>query len=209
MAAPPPTLPYAHLNLRRNPFGEPATEERIWLAVVDVEDLAGELRDRCGTGREPVTGGSTGSGRGVAVSSKEAHRAARPTEQPRPADGGAVRGPPGQGQDNPSSRAARAFPERTPRPVDRRGVARCPPRWAAVPGRRLHARCAGPAAHLAEATVGRPRGSLRPGPGAPPIRVRSPYGARGGGNDRGAIATRFPPSRRMGSPRTGIRTGSL
>ena len=32
----PAVLPFAHLNLRRNPFGEPEPEERAALAVVDV-----------------------------------------------------------------------------------------------------------------------------------------------------------------------------
>ena len=37
------TLPYAHLNLRRNPFGEVPANERAALAVVDVEELASLL----------------------------------------------------------------------------------------------------------------------------------------------------------------------
>jgi hypothetical protein len=38
------TLPYAHLNLRRNPFGEPSRAERAGLAVVELGDLLGFLR---------------------------------------------------------------------------------------------------------------------------------------------------------------------
>ena len=38
------TLPYAHLNLRRNPFGELEPEERAELAVTEVVDLAERLR---------------------------------------------------------------------------------------------------------------------------------------------------------------------
>ena len=37
MATAPPDLPFAGLNLRRNPFGEPRREERAPLAVTDVE----------------------------------------------------------------------------------------------------------------------------------------------------------------------------
>ena len=37
-------LPFAHLNLRRNPFGEVPTEERADLAVVDIEPLVPALR---------------------------------------------------------------------------------------------------------------------------------------------------------------------
>ena len=33
-------LPYAHLNLRWNPFGEPSREDRAELAVVELPDLA-------------------------------------------------------------------------------------------------------------------------------------------------------------------------
>jgi len=43
----PPGLPFAHLNLRRNPFGEVAAEERPALAVVDeaaLDGLAARLR---------------------------------------------------------------------------------------------------------------------------------------------------------------------
>lgn len=40
---PPPGLPFAHLNLRRNPFGEPAPEERAALAVAEVEPWAARL----------------------------------------------------------------------------------------------------------------------------------------------------------------------
>lgn len=35
---------FAHLNLRRNPFGELTIEERAALAVVDLDDAAGRLR---------------------------------------------------------------------------------------------------------------------------------------------------------------------
>lgn len=38
------TLPYAHLNLRRNPYGELAAETRARVAVVEVGDLAERLR---------------------------------------------------------------------------------------------------------------------------------------------------------------------
>ncbi len=38
------TLPYAHLNLRRNPFGEMGRKERSEVAVADVEDLVERLR---------------------------------------------------------------------------------------------------------------------------------------------------------------------
>ncbi len=40
----PPTLPFAHLNLRCNPFGELAPADRAELAVVDVEPLVDRLR---------------------------------------------------------------------------------------------------------------------------------------------------------------------
>jgi hypothetical protein len=53
-------LPFAHLNLCRNPFGELTPEERVDLAVVDAEAYAAHLRQprcavqfvgRCGTGK--------------------------------------------------------------------------------------------------------------------------------------------------------------
>ncbi len=47
-------LSFAHLNLRRNPFGEPPREERAGLAVVSVDGLADELHQRCAS-RPPGT----------------------------------------------------------------------------------------------------------------------------------------------------------
>jgi hypothetical protein len=38
-------LPYAHLNLRRNPFGEFSEEERTALALVDVDAIIARLDD--------------------------------------------------------------------------------------------------------------------------------------------------------------------
>jgi len=38
-------LPFAHLNLRRNPFGELTPEERAELAVVDVDRFVDRLRE--------------------------------------------------------------------------------------------------------------------------------------------------------------------
>ena len=46
MRAPASHLPFAHLNLTRNPFGEPDLGARADLAVVDVEHLARPLRER-------------------------------------------------------------------------------------------------------------------------------------------------------------------
>jgi hypothetical protein len=40
----PPSLPYAHLNLRRNPFGELEAEERAELAVAEVGSLVARVR---------------------------------------------------------------------------------------------------------------------------------------------------------------------
>jgi hypothetical protein len=39
------SLPYAHLNLRRNPFGEFSEDERTALALVDVEPIIARLND--------------------------------------------------------------------------------------------------------------------------------------------------------------------
>jgi hypothetical protein len=41
-----PSLPFAHLNLRFNPFGEIPLEHRAELAVVDLESIVGQLDDR-------------------------------------------------------------------------------------------------------------------------------------------------------------------
>ena len=38
-----PQLPYAHLNLRRNPFGEFSEHERTTLAVVDIDEICRRL----------------------------------------------------------------------------------------------------------------------------------------------------------------------
>jgi hypothetical protein len=39
------SLPYAHLNLRRNPFGEFSEDERTALALVDIEPIIERLNN--------------------------------------------------------------------------------------------------------------------------------------------------------------------
>ncbi len=39
------SLPFAHLNLRFNPFGEMPLEKRALLAIVEIDDVLSELRD--------------------------------------------------------------------------------------------------------------------------------------------------------------------
>jgi len=42
--SPPKSLPFAHLNLSRNPFGEPQRRERAELAVVEVDRFVSRLK---------------------------------------------------------------------------------------------------------------------------------------------------------------------
>ena len=55
-----PRLPFAHLNLRRNPFGEVAREERPALVVADLEPLLAEIAD---PGRAVQIIGDSGRGK--------------------------------------------------------------------------------------------------------------------------------------------------
>ena len=48
------SLPFAHLNLRRNPFGEFSVEERAQLAVVDLEPAIAHLSSDVANGRGAV-----------------------------------------------------------------------------------------------------------------------------------------------------------
>lgn len=47
------TLPFAHLNLRRNPFGEMSSEERTQLAIVDLDNVMHHLKQATES-RRPV-----------------------------------------------------------------------------------------------------------------------------------------------------------
>ena len=47
-------LPFAHLNLRRNPFGEFSAEERAQLAVVDLSSAIAHLNEHAADGRGSV-----------------------------------------------------------------------------------------------------------------------------------------------------------
>lgn len=40
-----PSLPYAHLNLRRNPFGDFSEADRAALAIVDIDDIVRRLSE--------------------------------------------------------------------------------------------------------------------------------------------------------------------
>lgn len=48
------SLPFAHLNLRRNPFGEFSAEERAQLAVLDLEPAIAHLSSAVANGRGAV-----------------------------------------------------------------------------------------------------------------------------------------------------------
>ena len=48
------SLPFAHLNLRRNPYGEFSAEERAQLAVLDLSPAIGHLAEPAADGRGAV-----------------------------------------------------------------------------------------------------------------------------------------------------------
>lgn len=66
-------LPFAHLNLRRNPFGEPSSRERAALAVVDRELLAPLVRSLAEPGFAVQFTGECGRGKSTHLHALRAH----------------------------------------------------------------------------------------------------------------------------------------
>lgn len=128
-----PRLPYAHLNLRANPFRELAPEERGALAVVDVEAWVAHIRKRRAAGAGPTVTGRDAQAGG----------AARPDVGMSPPEGGTVLvlqllGPSGVGKTTHLDALHRHFPD-APRvawsaPSEReRRARRVPDGWPPVP----------------------------------------------------------------------------
>jgi hypothetical protein len=71
-------LPFAHLNLRRNPFGEPTAEEWSALAVVDRDLLARLVRSLAEPGFAVQFTGDCGRGKSTHLHAIRAHFPAAP-----------------------------------------------------------------------------------------------------------------------------------